>query len=360
MAATTPQKSTALTQRNTTRTVAVNSFWYAFESVFSLVLVFATSIPIARVLGPERLGYFNYIMWLANVSALVGIGNPAVTHKYMAEFIARGERGLARSVFYRTLGTQVITASAITLAGEIAVFTISDPHYRWVSFFQVLSVFPAMVNGIPSQANNAIANMKANVAGGLASAFIYLAGVLLSLWLGWDLLGIAIAFALSRAAELLIRMVPVIRWVNLAKAVTLPADLVRTMRSFMVQSVALMLLNMLVWDRSDIVLLRYLNHDLSQISFFSTPFSLIEKAVLIPEVFGHALGVSMMAEYGRNAARAVQLAESAGKYLYLLAGPLLFGMALLSGPVIRLLYGPKYLPAIPVLAVAAGLALFKP
>jgi O-antigen/teichoic acid export membrane protein len=349
-----------LAERNTTRTVAVNSFWYAFESVFSLILVFATSIPIARVLGPERLGYFNYVMWLVNIGALVGIGNPSVTHKYMAEYLGRGEGGIVRSIFYRTLRAQVITAVVITLAGEIAVFTISDPQYRLVSFFQVLSILPAMINGIPSQANNAIVNMKANVAGGLSSAGIYLAGVVLSLTFGWDLLGIAIAFLVSRSAELLIRIIPVIRWVNVYEIAPVPSELIKTMRSFMFQSAALMFLNMIIWDRSDVLLLRYLSHDISQISFFSTAFNLIEKAVLIPQVFGHALGVSMIAEFGHDQQRAAQLAAAAGRYLYLLAGPLLFGMALLSGPIIRLLYGNKYLPAIPVLAIAAGLALFKP
>jgi O-antigen/teichoic acid export membrane protein len=349
-----------LTERNTTRTVAVNSFWYAFESVASLIIVFATSIPIARVLGPERLGYFNYVMWLVNVSALVGVGNPSVTHKYMAEYLGRGEGGIVRSIFYRTLRAQILTGLAVVLAGEFVVFSFGDPQHRLVSSLQVLSILPSMVNGIPSQANNAIANMKANVAGGLASAGLYLAGVVISLLFGWDLLGIAIAFVVSRTAELIIRIVPVIRWVNLSPAASVPSDLVKTMRSFMAQSAALMLLNMLVWDRSDLVLLKYLNGNLSQISFFSTAFNLIEKAVLIPQVFGHALGVSMLAEYGRDPERAAQLAASAGRYLYLITVPLLFGMALLSGPVIRLLYGPRFLPAIPVLAVAGALALFKP
>jgi len=46
--------------------------------------------------------------------------------------------------------------------------------------------------------------------------------------------------------------------------------------------------------------------------------------------------------------------------MYMFAAPMLFGVALLSAPLMRLLYGRDYLPAIPVLAVAAGLALFKP
>jgi O-antigen/teichoic acid export membrane protein len=346
--------------RSTARTVASNSFWHAFESVFSLLLVFATSIPLARVLGPERLGYFNYVMWLANVSTVIAVGNPSAAHKFMAEYLARSEPGVARSIFYRTLRSQIVTALAITVIGEIFVVGFGDPKYRAVSFFQVLSILPSMINAIPSQANNANSNMKANVAGSIVSSLIYLTGVVLSLVMGWNLMGVAITFFVSRSVELMMRITTVMRWVNASPAVVIPREVVVSMRSFMFHSFALFALNLVVWDRSDLVLLKYLNHDLKQITFFSTTFNLIEKAILIPQVFAHALGVSMIAEYGKDPDRAAVLAAAAGKYLYLIAGPLLFGVALLSAPIIRLLYGPQYLPAIPVLAIAGVLAVFKP
>ena len=346
--------------QSTARTVASNSFWHAFEAVFSLVLVFATSIPLARVLGPERLGYFNYVMWLANVSTLIAVGNPSAAHKFMAEYLARGEAGIARSIFYRTLRSQIVTAVATALGGEVIVLAFGDPRYRVVSFIQILTIIPAMVNAIPSQANNAKANMRANVAGSIVSSLIYLGGVTLSLILGWNLMGVAVTFFISRAVELGMRMTTVTRWVNTSPPANIPRDVLRSMRKFMFQSFALFALNMVVWDRSDLVLLKYLSHDLKQITFFSTTFNLVEKAILIPQVFGHALGVSMIAEYGKDPKRAADLAAAAGKYLYLIAGPLLLGMALLSAPIIRLLYGPQYLPAIPVLAIAGTLGIFKP
>jgi len=119
-------------------------------------------------------------------------------------------------------------------------------------------------------------------------------------------------------------------------------------------------LNVVVWDRSDVVLLKFLSRDARQITFFTLTFNIVEKMVLIPQNFGHALGLTMMAEYGRDQSRAALIARDAAKYMYLFAAPMLFGLALISGPLIRLLYGREYLPAIPVLAVAAGLALFKP
>ena len=69
-----------------TKTIARNSYWYGFEQFFSFVAGFAASIAMARVIGPTRLGYFNYVMWLINMSALVGnMGVPATTRKYIRE-----------------------------------------------------------------------------------------------------------------------------------------------------------------------------------------------------------------------------------------------------------------------------------
>jgi O-antigen/teichoic acid export membrane protein len=348
------------TPRNATRRIASNTFWYGFESVFAIVMVFATSIPMARVLGPERLGYFQYVAWLTNVGTLLAIGIPSVTTKYMAEYLNRGETGISRAIFERTLSLQISAALVITTLGELIVFSAGDPAHRAVSMIQVLSMLPAMVIAIPSQANNAAEDMRSNVAGSIVSSSLYLVGVVASLYFHWDLLGVAIAFTLSRAAEVLVRLPPVWRRVRTYPKAQIPSELQPAMRSFALQSMGLMLLNVVVWDRSDVVLLKFLSRNVSQITYFTLTFNIVEKVVLLPQVFGHALGNTMLAEYGRDKSRVGQLASSAAKYLYLFAAPMLFGVALLSSPLMRVLYGQKYLPAIPVLAVAAGLALFKP
>ena len=202
--------------------------------------------------------------------------------------------------------------------------------------------------------------MRANVDSSILSSCINSAGVVASLLFHWDLLGIAISFAAARTAELFVRLPPVLRRVRAWPRGQIPPEVRSAMRIFALNSMGLMLLNVVVWDRSDIILLKFLAGDIRQITFFSITFNIVEKILLIPQVFGHALGVTMMAEYGRDPSRVALIAKAATKYMYLFAAPLLFGLALLSGPLVRLLYGPKYLPAIPVLAVGAGLALFKP
>jgi O-antigen/teichoic acid export membrane protein len=80
---------------------------------------------------------------------------------------------------------------------------------------------------------------------------------------------------------------------------------------------------------------------------------------MIPNAFGHPLGATMMAQYGRGEERLHQLTVSGAKYAFLLALPLLAGMACISGPAILLLYGHAYQPMIPVLTIAAVLAIPK-
>jgi O-antigen/teichoic acid export membrane protein len=328
--------------------------------LFAIVMVFATSIPMARVLGPERLGYFNFVALIANISTLLAIGIPGITHKFMAEYLGSGQQGRARTVFYETLWLQVLAAALITAVAETIAMRSVDPAHRVVSMVQILSTLPAMLTAVPSQANNAFEDMRANVAGSIVSSVLYLIGVVASLLLHWDLLGVAIAFTVSRSVEFVVRVVPVM--IRLRGFTPVPIDPVArpSMRNYALQCVGLLLLNAIVWDRSDVVMLKWLSHDLRQITFFTIAFNITEKTVLLPQVFGHAMGVTMMVEYGRQRERVGHLATAAARYIFLIAAPMAFGLAMLSGPIIRVLYGPQYLPVIPILALASALGVVKP
>ena len=80
------------------RTIAKNSFWYGIETLTNLLLSFFTSVIIARSIGPEKLGYFLYMWWVAGVAGMVGsLGIPAATRKYMSEYFGRNEMGIAKN-----------------------------------------------------------------------------------------------------------------------------------------------------------------------------------------------------------------------------------------------------------------------
>jgi hypothetical protein len=146
--------STPAAPSNTAK-IARNSFWYGLELSFNVVAALITSIIVARVIGPQRLDQYNFVMWLTTVTTAVGsFGLPATIRKYMAECLNRGDPGIARSIYRMGIQVQTLISGSITAVGLLLVL-LSDPSQRVISGLLVLTVMPRMIVTVPSQANNA-------------------------------------------------------------------------------------------------------------------------------------------------------------------------------------------------------------
>jgi O-antigen/teichoic acid export membrane protein len=340
--------------------VARNSFWYGLELGFSVFAAFLTSIIVARAIGPVRLGPFNYVMWLTNITTTVGsLGLPMTTRKYMAEHLNRGEAGVAHAIYRFALKLQVLISIAILFLAVGLVFVSGDPGYHLISILLVLSLTPRMIGFIPSQANSAAEMMRWNTAPSVIGAGINVGITLFSIWVGWGLVGVAASVAAGAIVETTLKLRSVHGWLGSTPVDPISPALKRRLFSYSGQGLVLMLLNVVVWDRSDMVILKSMNSDIRQITFFSIAFNLSDRLLKLPEAFGNSLSVTMMAQYGRGQDRLRQLTTVGAKYSFLLALPLLAGTACLSRPVVGLLYGSAYRPLIPVLTVAALLAIPK-
>src|ERR1700719_2522619 len=184
------------------KTIAKNSFWYGVETISNLVLTFFTSIIIARSIGPERLGYFLYLWWIAGIAATLGsLGIPSATRKYISEYFGRGQIGFAKTTFYKTLQLQTLMAAVIVSAGLVVIWCFGDRQYRVIGLFMIGSIFPSMVNSIAAGANTALEDLRANVPASLVSTGIFVGAVFLSIYFGWGLLGISFGLFTMRAAE---------------------------------------------------------------------------------------------------------------------------------------------------------------
>jgi len=342
------------------KVIGRNFIFMGLEVVITLVCTLLTTIVIARVIGPTRLGYFNLIFWLTSITCSVGsLGIPLTTFKYMGEFLGGGQKELARAVFFYNLWAQTVIACALTVIGIIAAFTIVDPAYRLCSILLVLSMVPNMITFVPSQANSAAEDAALNTRGAFVGAIVYVIAVAVSLLLGWNLIGIAAGVLLYRTAELAVKILPVFKSMKSVPRVPLPADIRKRMFSFSGLSTGLMILQIVIWDRSDIILLKLLQPDIRQLAFFSVCFSVADRLMRIPQTFANALSATQMAEYGRDKDRLYRMTSKASTYVLLGALPILIGVACIGGPFVRVMYGPQYLPAIPVFVVVALLSIPK-
>ena len=343
-----------------TTTVARNSFWYGLEMAFSLLAAFVTSVAVVRVFGAERLAEFNYVVWLTNVTTTVGaFGLPVTTRKYMAEHLNRGEAGVARALYLFTLKIQTWISVGITVLGLVLIFAAGNPQYHVISVLLVLGMAPRTINFIPSQANNAAEVMKRNTAPSLIGGLLSTVLTVFSLVAGWGLAGVAMSLTLGAWLELLLKLRSVEHWLGDVKPAPIAPDLKKRMFSYSSQGVALLLLNVVVWDRSDMIFLKKLNPDPAQITFFSLAFNLTERLLMIPKAFGGSLGATMMAQYGRGQNRLQELTVNGARYALLATLPLLLGMACISHPLVLLLYGGANRQLIPVLSVVSVFAISK-
>ena len=344
------------------KTIARNTIWYGIENLISFATTFITGIAIARALGPTKMAYIVYVNWLTTlVSSLGSVGLPATTRKYMAEFLGRGDRSTARFIYLRTLLIQTSLASVATLGAVVWVLHDSPLEYRTASLLLVASILPAMTNFISAQANVASENLSANLPGSISSTAIYFILTLLAVTLGWGVNGIAFAMLAMRVVDCLVRLIPTLRrtlaWES--DDPRPPKDLRARMTSFATQSVMGMLLTLIVWDRSELFLLKRLTPDIRQIAFYSVAISLAERLLLFPTIFAEATGASVMAQYGRDQSRLPAMTASSARYIALISIPIHLVAVPLAAPLLLVLYGKQYVGALLVASVSPLLCLPK-
>jgi len=342
-----------------TQVILRNSLWYGLELISGLFGSWLVSVIVARVMGPQRLGYYTYISTLTTFTATVGaFGLPMTTRKYMSEYLNRGDRGLARSLYGVTLRLQFWIAMAVTAVSLGLVFAFGDPTEHVISVLLVLNMAPRMLGFIPSQANNAAEALRRNTVPAVLSATLTISVTLLALWAGWGLPGLAAALLAGTLLDAGMKLYSVHSWLKDEPVPIAPA-LRKQMFVYSGQGLVLMLLNIVVWNRSDVFFLKLLNPDIKQVTFFNLAFNTVEKILMFPSSFAGPLGVTLMAQYGRGEERMRTLAVEGARYSYLIALPLLVGLSCVAGPAVVLIYGNQYAPMVPVLIIVALLAVPK-
>ena len=344
-----------------TKTIAKNTGWFGLENLVGTLVSLSTSIAIARYLGPSKNGYIVYVSYIAVlVAGLGGVGVPATTRKYMAEFIGLGDRGTARYIYLRTLLLQTVLATVTTGALLFWVLRDANADYRLAAALLVLSIWPSMINSISSMANAATEQLSANLPASVASALAYFLAITATVVFHWGVIGVGAAMVLMRSVDFLVRFFPTLKRVLAWETTHVqPAGLRNRMMTFASQSVASMVVAQIVWGRSEVILLKMLCADIRQVAFYSAAFSMAEQLLLSATIFGAAASTTIFAQYGRDKSRLPLITASSFRYLALTTVPVHIIAASLAVPALLLLYGHQYQDAAAVVALAPLLCMFK-
>jgi O-antigen/teichoic acid export membrane protein len=344
-----------------TKTIAKNSGWFGFETIVGSVVALVSSILINRYLGPTKNSYIVYVSYIASLVGSLGVaGIPATTRKYMAEFIGMGDRGTARYIFLRTLLLQIGLATLATSGLLFWVLGDASADYKLASTLLVLSIWPALVNSVAAQANAATEDLSTNMPASVISTLVYAIGIVATVVLHWGVVGVGASLLVMRIVDFLVRFFPTLKRVLAWETPhALPPGLRKRMIAFAWPSVATMAVSLIVWGRSEIILLKHLCADVRQVSFYSLAFTMAEQLLLAATIFGTAAATTIFVQYGRDKSRLPAITASTFRYLALISIPLHFIAASLAVPALLLLYGSQFKDAAVVVSLAPLLCMFK-
>ena len=333
--------------------------WFGLERIIEALVFLGTSILVARSLGAEKLGYLMFLNFVLGVANQVsGLGLAAATKKYMAEYFGKGRPEVAAAVYRYTLRLQVLLAAFIATGGCAITFSLGNPAYRGAAYILSVAAIPALLTWIPSQANTASEDFSRNVPSSVIATAVYALVIVLAVIFRLGLAGVASATLASRSVELVVRIFPVYKRLASFPAAPIPQELKRQIRRFCTQTLGLTVLALVVWDRSEVLFLKAFC-DLRQLAYYSVGFSLAQRMLILPFVFGGATSASLMVESARDETRIDSIFRNAITYLAFFALPAYLGMAAIAGPLIRLAYGDLYVAAVPVLIISVLLATIR-
>ncbi len=221
----------------------------------------------------------------------------------------------------------------------LLVWVVRDASqdYKLATALLVLSIWPAMVNFVSAQANVATEELSTNMPGSIIAILAFCMGIAATVILNWGVVGVGASMLLMRVVDFLVRFFPTMkRILGWDTTHVQPEGLSKRMMSFAWQSVASMVVAMIVWDRSELILLRHLSSDIRQVAFYSVAFSMAERLLIGSAVFGSAATATIFAQYGRDKSRLSAITASSFRYLALTSIPLHVISVALAAPALLL------------------------
>jgi O-antigen/teichoic acid export membrane protein len=346
------------------KTIARNTLWNLADSLLGLVNSFACSIAVARMMGPEELGYYNVVTWMSTMAGwIASFGIPAATRTYAAEAMGRGDHARARAIVAVTFRIELYLGLAAVAVGLVVVFIAVPANHRVFAIISVASILPLLLFPIPSAAIAATEDLAPNVRASLVSTVVIGTGTALALILGWGLPGLAAAILCSRSVDFALRQLffrrIYARFPTPPVLPPLPPELKRQIIQFCKQATFMTILEIVVWERSEVFFLQKFS-TMSQVSFFTQPFNWVSQwLLLLPRIVATAAGASIAVQHGRDPKGTAGLAIGSTRVLALISLPAAFGLSALASPIIQVLLGSKYLPCIGVFALLAVATLGK-
>lgn len=353
----------AATSTLSATSVASAVSWSMLAGLATTGLGLATSVMIARALGPREMGEYSYWKWLLGaLPAAIGLGIPVATLKFSAELLGRAQLERASALVTGLLKAQVsvlVAAAAVV----VAIGALAGGGDRWLTHAVaaailllggVVPVLDAALKGaidyrVPARVTVVVGVVQIAVAAGV------LAG-------GGGIVGLLLALALSSVIASSLRIHRLREIYRPDWRARFPRDLRRPVFRYCRALALMTVLDVVVMSRSEVFVLK-LYAPPEEIAFYSLAYGMASALIMGATLITHPLLPTFSMLAGQSDWAAIGRVYTVGlKGVAFVIFPSAIAGIALARPLVGLLYSEAYVPAAPVLAVvtvssiATGLA----
>lgn len=345
--------------------VTRNASYSLAGSTVAFVAGLVASVALARLLTPPELGSFALVLSAGGVMGmLVTLGIPHAATKYVAEYVARGDRATAGSVLTALGRLEVGVALAMGTLGFLLAPWLGDVFRApdFVPAFRIgaVALVPAVLAGMAQAGLQGLQDYRRVTMISLVSTAFLLASTVGLLSAGAGVVGAVAAIAATGVVATVLSVGALRRHLDVPAVGrgSLPTAARAKLRRYVPAVSAVLLLDTVVWQRSEVFFLGVFRTP-REVAWYALAFGVAATVMrLLPRAVSAVLAPVASGMYGASDGAGLQtLFRTGSRYIVILASPIVVGGALLARPLLTTVYGAEYGPAavaLPLVLLGAG------
>jgi len=323
------------------KTIARNTLFLLAATIFTNVAAFVWNVYLARYLGAAGFGVLSAALALTGIfSILADLG----TGTYITREIARNPER-APELAGAGLGNRLILSFIVLIL--IFLFPLTGIYrgaaaavVMFIAGYMLVSSFGSFFNSI----FQGFQRMEYQTIWNILNSFFILVGVLCVVWLGGDVVSVAVAYLLAAIFSLLYSII-IFRRRFFTPRISSDLGMLRESLPFGITSVFA-----LIYFWIDSVMLSFMKGEVS-VGLYSAPYRLLTVITSLYSVYLFAVFPVMSRFYVESSESLKFTYRRSIKYLIMVAIPLIFLVFFLAPEIIRIIYSEEYLKSVPALRI---------
>lgn len=344
------------------KSIVRNSLFLFIAQMFLSIFTLASSILIARNIGPYVTGQYTYLIWIGSTFTALGtLGIPNALIKFIAEYSESSKGNIAKLIAGNLLLSSTILGLITAIILAVLTFFHFFPNNTQTIFFYMialtipLTTLSASIEAAFSGNRRYSSSMNAVF---ITSPITFL-GLLIVLYYMPTLQGLVMYYVASSLFSVAVDILLAKRNIEIS-FVKLPKKVSRTILNYVFVVSGILLLDQIVWNRSEVIFLGHYSTP-QQVAFYSLSYSITASVMtLFPGSIIGALMPHVAALQGiQNTKEIISSYQKAVKYIGLIVALIIGGSIALATPFVYTIYGANYSQMIPVfriLIITSGIA----